>query len=436
MRKIILLIAMVFLLSTLYATESGTEISRDVDDDLVRYKVTNTSDRMDSKSGFKMLNDDTASFLIYVESDSAGADAWLIADSGSVYMNVPTGEEYGWYINDVKIMGLTATSINTATWAGGIIDVQHGGTGVSEPTDGAILLGSGAAAVTPLALVTAGSILIGDGATDPTTLAAFTSATGDLKVEHGGTGQSTFTSAGVLIGNASNAIAVTPTMSNGYILIGNATAVPSAVAAFTAFDGYLHLTHGGLGEAVNGYTGLVAIDAGGTQEVDSKSELEAQIADVTDFAEADGESWSGDHEWWTATINSFQGAANGYPVDVVFQFDGETEGDGIETFFQIKGPTTTDKTISFQDHSGIVAMDGTACWDLEGTNLSITNGVLNASISYGDVSIGAANYLYIWATGNTQNVETDNWRVSAGATDLVWEVYNGASWDTKETKTP
>jgi hypothetical protein len=54
---------------------------------------------------------------------------------------------------------------------------------------------------------------------------------------------------------------------------------------------------GGLEADVSGYSGLVAISGGSTSEVDAKSELEAQIADVSDFAMADGDTYSGAHDF-------------------------------------------------------------------------------------------------------------------------------------------
>lgn len=59
--------------------------------------------------------------------------------------------------------------------------------------------------------------------------------------------------------------------------------------------------YGGLEADVNAYSGLVAISGGATSEVDSKSELEAQIADVADFAEADGDVYTGVHDFGGAT---------------------------------------------------------------------------------------------------------------------------------------
>lgn len=58
---------------------------------------------------------------------------------------------------------------------------------------------------------------------------------------------------------------------------------------------------GGLEADVSAYTGLLAISGGTTSEVDAKSELEAQIADVADFAEADGDTHTGVHDFGGAT---------------------------------------------------------------------------------------------------------------------------------------
>ena len=69
----------------------------------------------------------------------------------------------------------------------------------------------------------------------------------------------------------------------------------------TQVTGLLKHENGGLEADVSGYSGLVAISGGATSEVDAKSELESQIADVADFAEADGDTYSGTHDFGGAT---------------------------------------------------------------------------------------------------------------------------------------
>jgi hypothetical protein len=79
---------------------------------------------------------------------------------------------------------------------------------------------------------------------------------------------------------------------------------------------------GGLEADVNAYSGLVAISAGATSEVDAKSELEAQIADVADFAEADGDTYSGAHDFsGVTTMTLDQSAAPAPTAEGVIEWD-------------------------------------------------------------------------------------------------------------------
>lgn len=379
LKKTLTTIVMLLVVSSIFTfrlvgTETGTKITRDVND-FVRVLVINENAGAGAQAGFKAMNDASDSLLIYIESAVAGSDVWFETTGGNVIFNVPSTQHYEYRVNDVKIMKLSGSGIADATWAGNTIAVNYGGTGASSFTDGGILLGSGTDAVTAMSVLGDGAIVVGDGTTDPVTLTAFTSSTGFLKHESGG-----------------------------------------------------------LEANVSAYNGLVAISGGAASEIDSKSELEAQIADVADFAEADGDTYTNDHVWWGANIASFNGTPNGHSIGEAFNFDGKTIDD-YKTRLIISDPTIN-REIKLQDHSGFVVLDVTACYDLEGTNLSITNGVLNATISSGDVSVGAANYLYLWATGNTQNDEADNWRCSVGTNDLKWEYYTGTSWVEKEVKTP
>ena len=475
MKKLFIIMTLLILSINLFGAETGTKITRDVDD-FARVLVDNENSGMSAKAGFKAVNDSSRILQIYIESDSAGADVWIKNDTGNIMLDVLTAKYYEWQVNDVKVMKLSASGIADATWVGNTIAVEYGGTEATTFTDGGILLGSGTGALTAMAVLTDGSIVIGDGTTDPVALAAFTSATGALKTEYGG---------------AENDISA---ITQDGILIGTIEGKMGVLADFLETNKVKH-EKGGLEADVSNYTGLVGITGGATVEVNSKSELEGHIADVSDFAEADGETWSGDHYWWTAPIMTYQGATNGILAGSALQFEGLTN-DAFQTFFQITDPTTVDKIITFQNASGTVVLDATACTDLEGTLLSIGGTTLNAAIpadhidatllkddaapqdedivtweatgttfqyhtpselitagtniawdgttlnvaiASGDVSIGAANYLYIWADGNSQNNETDNWRVSVGTNDLKWEYCSDGgvpTWVEKETKTP
>ena len=68
----------------------------------------------------------------------------------------------------------------------GTLPVGNGGTGATSLTDGGILLGSGTGAVTAMSVLGDGVIVVGDNSTDPTTITAFTASDGVLKHEVGG----------------------------------------------------------------------------------------------------------------------------------------------------------------------------------------------------------------------------------------------------------
>lgn len=73
-------------------------------------------------------------------------------------------------------------AVNMASEVAGILGVANGGTGASSLTDGGILLGSGAGAVTAMAVLAAGEFVIGDGTTDPNAHAL----SGDVTCSSGG----------------------------------------------------------------------------------------------------------------------------------------------------------------------------------------------------------------------------------------------------------
>jgi hypothetical protein len=70
---------------------------------------------------------------------------------------------------------LRATGTGTSAWAQvglttdvtGILPVPNGGTGASSLTDGGVLLGSGTGAITAMGVLSDGEMIVGDGTTDP-----------------------------------------------------------------------------------------------------------------------------------------------------------------------------------------------------------------------------------------------------------------------------
>jgi len=110
---------------------------------------------------------------------------------------------------------------NAVYRAGGTdVPVADGGTGASTLTAGGVLLGSGTGAVTAMSVLSNGNIVVGDGDEDPVALAAFTSSTGQLKHERGGieTDISGIAKGGLLAGSGTGSMAITTVGSEDQVL--------------------------------------------------------------------------------------------------------------------------------------------------------------------------------------------------------------------------
>jgi hypothetical protein len=164
---------------------------------------------------------------------------------------------------------------NQLTAERGTQAVTDGGTGATSLTDGGVLLGSGTGAITAMAVLADGAMIVGDGTTDPvaetgatlrtsigvgtgdspyftevnignasdTTLARssagnvtietnliYRAGGTDVPVADGGTGASTLTQNGALIGNAANAVTAVDMSTKGGLLVGDGTGNPSVLA--------------------------------------------------------------------------------------------------------------------------------------------------------------------------------------------------------------
>ena len=87
--------------------------------------------------------------------------------------------------NTAVATSITGTgTIASGTWQGTDIGVAYGGTGVSTLTDGGLLVGSGASAITALGVATNGQIPIGDGSGDPQ-LANITGTSNEIEITNG-----------------------------------------------------------------------------------------------------------------------------------------------------------------------------------------------------------------------------------------------------------
>ena len=176
--------------------------------------------------------------------DSVDMAGGLTAGSGSVAIIDTSGKIPALSATYLaSLSGAALTSLDAGNISAGTLVVGRGGTGATTLTDGGVLLGSGTGAVTALAALADGAIVIGDGSGDPTTLDVGSStaitvlgtvATGtwqatDVGVAYGGTGVSTLTDGGVLLGSGSAAITATAVLGNGVILIGDASGDPTTL---------------------------------------------------------------------------------------------------------------------------------------------------------------------------------------------------------------
>ena len=218
-------------------------------------------------------------------------DVTIQSDLGVVDINASgniTGSEVSSSVGSfttVDIDGGTITGITDLT-------VADGGTGVSTLTDGGVLLGSGTSGITAMSVLADSEMIVGDGSTDPvaesgatlrtsigvgtTDDVKFTNITGssvsasvgefttatidkiggaidfnnenmtnvdidsgtitgitDLTVADGGTGVSTLTDGGVLLGSGTSAITAMAVLTDGQMIVGDGTTDPVAESGAT-----------------------------------------------------------------------------------------------------------------------------------------------------------------------------------------------------------
>lgn len=159
----------------------------------------------------------------------------------------------------------TLGTVTTGTWNGTTIAVANGGTGATTLTDGGILLGSGTGAITATAVLADGEMIVGDGTTDPA-------------IESGATLR---TSIGVSIGSDVQAW----------------DAQLDDIAALAVTDGNIIVGDGANWVAESGATARTSL--GLTIGTDVQA-YDAGLADIAGLAVTDGNIIVGDGANWVA----------------------------------------------------------------------------------------------------------------------------------------
>ena len=114
-----------------------------------------------------MLNNNVISGQTEISSGLADADELLYSDAGTLKkVGMDTLKTYFSAVAGSTSV-TTLGTIATGAWEATDVAVAHGGTGASTLTSGGVLLGSGSSAITAMAVLSDGEMIVGDGTTDP-----------------------------------------------------------------------------------------------------------------------------------------------------------------------------------------------------------------------------------------------------------------------------
>ncbi len=238
------------------STEDGTTAGNMTVTDHVDLRVgaLTADDSSTFTSGFVVGSDGSGADVIFYSGTSGDNMTWdaseecltITGTDGQQALKIADGDlvvvdKLYIYDNDggEYISGDGSTATLTGAWASanmtitggaisGITDlaVADGGTGASTLTDGGILLGSGTGAITAMSVLGDGVIVVGDNSTDPTTITAFTANDGYLKHEVGGIEAdiSSIAKGGLVVGTGTGSMGVKAVGTNDYLLTADSSA--------------------------------------------------------------------------------------------------------------------------------------------------------------------------------------------------------------------
>ena len=318
----------------------------------------------------------------------------------AVNFSAGTKDVFVTYPADKSVYADAAGTVNTGAIAAASLTlttdlaVADGGTGASSLTDGGVLLGSGTGAITPMAVLTDGQMIVGDGSGDPV-------------AESGATLR---TSIGVDAAGTDNSTNVTLAGSLDYLTLSGQEITRGAIVLTTDVSGTLPIANGGTNATSAGaaLTSLGAAPAAGSSNIVTTGALNSGSI-TSGFGAID----NGSSNITTTGVGTFASLDISGNVDV----DGTLETDALS----IASTTVTSTAAELNILDGVTAstaelniLDGVTSTASE---INLLDAVARGKIIYGNAS-GASALL---APGGANTVLTSD------GTDISWAAAGAAS---------
>ena len=312
--------------------------------------------------------------------------------------------------------GLTpSTGTTGAVTLAGTLVAANGGTGQSSYTIGDLLYASGSTALSKLADVATGNALISGGvgvAPSWGKIGLTTHVSGTLAVGNGGTGATSLTTRGVLIGNGTSAVSATAAGTSGQVLVGYTGADPSwanltSTAVTSLSFGSTGLTPSTATQGAITVAGTLAVGNGGTGTATTFT------AGSVVFAGASG-VYSQDNAnlFWDDTNDrlGIGNAAPGYKLEVTGDI---RAGSGGDIRIGSAGGTTTalGDSVLYNDANNMIFSTGTTTAERMRINSS---GLLGLGTSSPQVGIHVS-----FADQSTNRVRLQNTGSGGGNFDII-----------------
>ena len=305
----------------------------------------------------------------------------------AVNFSAGTKDVFVTYPADKSVYADAAGTVNTGAIAAASLTlttdlaVADGGTGASSLTDGGVLLGSGTGAITPMAVLTDGQMIVGDG-------------TGDPVAESGATLR---TSIGVDAAGTDNSTNVTLAGSLDYLTLSGQEITRGAIVLTTDVSGTLPIANGGTNATSAGaaLTSLGAAPAAGSSNIVTTGALNSGSI-TSGFGAID----NGSSNITTTGVGTFASLDISGNVDV----DGTLETDALS----IASTTVTSTAAELNILDGVTST---------AAEINLLDAVARGKIIYGNAS-GASALL---APGGANTVLTSD------GTDISWAAAGAAS---------